>query len=188
MSRTKKFIIFSIIVIVLILISLFILWLMTMTRKLKFQVNNAKLTKFNLTNGSQLLFQLSLNMMVQNPNRGFGVFFDSIEVAVLYQDIKFSNMSLSPFYQGEEGKSLLNFRFDGQQLMNLDAEQLAVFTLEKLVDIFSIKVELRLHMRVKIGFIRIKLNPKVRCGLNLPLVSHGRSFLRFRIIGCFVAY
>uniref|UniRef100_A0A0A0LBJ3 Late embryogenesis abundant protein LEA-2 subgroup domain-containing protein n=1 Tax=Cucumis sativus TaxID=3659 RepID=A0A0A0LBJ3_CUCSA len=161
---------------------------MTMTRKLKFQVNNANLTQFNLTDDSQLLFQLSLNMTVKNPNRGFGVFFDSIEVAVLYQGIKFSNVSLSPFYQGQEGKSSLNFRFDGQQLMNLDAKQLAVFTLEQLVDIFSIKVELRLHMRVKIGFIRIKLNPKVRCGLNLPLISHERSLFRFRIIGCFVTY
>ncbi|XP_038904446.1 NDR1/HIN1-like protein 10 [Benincasa hispida] len=188
MSRTKKFIIFTIIIIVLVLISLFILWLITKTHKLKFQVTNANLTQFNFTDDSQLLFQLSLNMTVKNPNRGFGVFFDSIEVVVLYQDIKFSNVSLSPFYQGQEGKSLLNLSFDGQQLMNLDAQQLAVFTLEKLLDIFSIKLELRLRMRVKIGFIRIKLNPKVRCGLNLPLISHGRSFIRFRIIDCYVAY
>ncbi|KAG7028146.1 NDR1/HIN1-like protein 3, partial [Cucurbita argyrosperma subsp. argyrosperma] len=184
MSRTKKcMIIFLIIILVLVLLSLLIVWLITMANKIKFHVIDADLTQFNFTDDKQLLFDLTVNMKVKNPNRAFGVFFDRIEVTVLYQDIKFSNASLSPFYQDQDGSKLLKLKFDGQQLMNLNAEQLAVFGLEKLVETFTLKLEL-----LNIDLIKIKLKPKVRCGLNLPLISRGRTFLRFQIIGCHVAY
>ncbi|XP_023005830.1 NDR1/HIN1-like protein 3 [Cucurbita maxima] len=189
MSRTKKcMIIFLIIILVLVLLSLLIVWLITMANKIKFHVIGADLTQFNFTDDNQLLFDLTVNMKVKNPNRAFGVFFDRIEVTLLYQDIKFSNASMSPFYQGQDGSKLLKLKFDGQQLMNLNAEQLAVFGLEKLVEIFTLKLELRLQIRVNIDLIKIKLKPKVHCGLNLPLISRGRTFLRFQIIGCHVAY
>ncbi|XP_038904445.1 NDR1/HIN1-like protein 10 [Benincasa hispida] len=161
-----------------------------MTRKVQFHVVDADLTQFNFTtNNSQLLFNLNLNMTIKNPNLGFGIWFESIEVAVLYQDINIGNMSLSPFYQGDDqGTRLLKMKLYGQKLVKLNAEQLALLSVEKIAEIFSMKVEVCIQMRVKIGPIRFKIKPKVRCGMNVPLITSRRSFPRFRIIGCYVAY
>ncbi|XP_022144758.1 NDR1/HIN1-like protein 3 [Momordica charantia] len=185
----RPLLLFTIIIGVLFGFSLFILWLVAITHKVKFHVAGADLTQFNLTDDDQLLYNLDLNITAGNPSQRFGINFDNIQVAVLYHDIEFGNTTLAPFYQGQDGTRLLRMKFDGQRPVKLDAVRLAVFTLEQIAEIFSIQVELRLKIRVNVAVVKIKLNPKVDCGFNVPLLSRRRSsFLRFRIIGCRVRY
>lgn len=169
--------------------SLLVLYLVTITNKVKFHVAGADLTQFNFTDDGQFQYDLSLNITVKNPNLRAGIYFDAIEVTLSYEDIEIETLLLTPFYQGRKGKSLLVIQFEGQKPMNLEREKLEKFNLEKVVGVFSIDVELRLHLRVKFGLLKIfKVKPKVGCGFMVPLISRGTSFLRFQITGCHVHY
>ncbi|XP_010912375.1 NDR1/HIN1-like protein 10 [Elaeis guineensis] len=79
-----------------------IIWLVLRPRLPAFAVSSASVSAFNFSAPQQLLssdFDISLS--VQNPNHKMGIYYDSVEAAVLYGSDNIADTSLPPFYQAK---------------------------------------------------------------------------------------
>ncbi|GAB4833266.1 hypothetical protein Ancab_031513 [Ancistrocladus abbreviatus] len=183
-------IIFSILIFIGLIILVF--WLIVHPHVLKFHTTDASLTQFSLSSNSTansnntLLFNLSLNFTVRNPNRHIGVYFDQIEINAYYHDQSFSTASLDPFYQGHKNKTDLGpVVFKGQSTLVVGSDLVSDYDGEKSNGVFEIDVTLHLKVRFKLGLFKTgRYKPKVECDLKIPLSggnatsssSSGQSF------------
>ncbi|XP_038905332.1 NDR1/HIN1-like protein 3 [Benincasa hispida] len=176
-------------IVVIVGLAVLILWLIFRPNKVKFQVTDAKLTQFNLTD-NQLHYNLALNVTVRNPNRRIGVYYDTIEVAAVYKDQRLQTQWLPPFYQGYKTTAVITSVFSGQQLLLLAGQGLTEFNAETLAGVYEMNVWLNLRIRLKFGAVRIgKFKPKVNCEFKVPLTSDGGSVTSvFQSTGCDIDY
>jgi hypothetical protein len=62
--------------------------------------------------------------------------------------------------------------FVGQQFVLLGTRELSHFNAEKIAGVYTIDVKLYLKLRFKFGKAKFcGLNPKIKCGLKVPLSS-----------------
>ncbi|KAJ4979163.1 hypothetical protein NE237_009943 [Protea cynaroides] len=122
----------------------FIFRLLVRPPEVKFYVVTADLTQFELTNGSTLNYNLSLNMTVRNPNKKIGIYYDTLYATASYNYERFSWDFLQPFYQ------------------------------EKKAGFFYIDVKVYAGMIFKIGSVKTRRHwPDIECYLRVPLTSNG---------------
>ncbi|XP_030484105.2 NDR1/HIN1-like protein 3 [Cannabis sativa] len=160
-------------------IAALIIWLIFRPNQIKFHVTDAKLTQFNLTDSTtnNLRYNLALNITIRNPNKRIGVYYDRIEARAFYEGQRFSSIQLEKFYQGHKNTSVLSPVFNSQNLIVLNAEELAEFNQEKSSGTYSIDVKLYLRVRFKFGVIKTwRFKPRIECDLKVPLsAADGKS-------------
>ncbi|GMN39534.1 hypothetical protein TIFTF001_008772 [Ficus carica] len=150
-------------------------------QKMKVQINDATITKFNLTEANQthwLHYDLEFNVTIRNPNRIMGLYYDDFIPGVYYQSdektIKnYVDSRWMNFYQGKKNTTVMRFRFNGKrEVYLLEAGErtryIERFEKEKSAGIFSLDWKVEFRTRVKLGAIRIGIfQPKLRCGSSL---------------------
>lgn len=158
-------------IIVIVGIAVLVFWLVVRPHKVKFEVNEATLTEFNLSNNT-LYYDLALNMTIRNPNKRLGIYYDKIEASPYYEDQRLTTITLTPFYQGHKNTTVLEPAFTGQNMVLLSGSELTSYNSENASGVYSVNVKFSLRVRFKLGKIKTpKYKPKVDCDLTVPLSS-----------------
>ncbi|KAI3957979.1 hypothetical protein MKW98_020621 [Papaver atlanticum] len=136
---------------------------------LKYHVDNASLTQFNVTGNDMLHYELAVDLSLRNPNTKIGVYYDQIEARALYDGQRFDSIMLTPFYQGHKNTTTLHPVFKGQRLLpNVQG----AYDNDVSDGKFNIEVKLYIKMRYKAGDVEtIRVNPGYKCELEVPLGS-----------------
>nr|GLL46100.1 NDR1/HIN1-Like protein 3-like [Ipomoea trifida] len=163
-----------------------VLWLVLRPNKVKFYVDDAALTQFDLsTTNSSLYYNLALNFTVRNPNKRIGIYYDHFEASAFYKGQRFSTQNLETFYQGHKNTTNLSTAFRSNNIVSLDSGDRSSYNDEKGRGIYEIDVKLYLRIRLKIGWIKTrKIKPTIECDLKVPLQSNGRSSGSFERTRC----
>ncbi|KAI3957981.1 hypothetical protein MKW98_020623 [Papaver atlanticum] len=154
-------------------IAVLIVWLILRPiNRLKYQVDNASLTQFNVTGNDMLHYDLAVDLNLRNPNKKIGVYYDQIEARAFYDGQRFDSVMLTPFYQGHKNTTILRPVFKGQHLL---PNVLGEFNQDKADGKFNVEVKLYLKMRFKAGLVKTtKFKPKVKCEFQVPVGSSVR--------------
>ncbi|KAL1318302.1 hypothetical protein HN51_070577 [Arachis hypogaea] len=162
------------------ILSIFLFWIIISPSIVKFQVTNASLTQFNLTNNNTTLnYKFKVNITARNPNNNVVVYYRRITAYAWYKDRNFAAVNLAPFDQGHKNTTLLQEAvFEGQNSIRLGSKQIAEYNMERSVGIFNdLAVDLDVRIRAKFGrFKSSRFNPPVvQCRrLRVPLISNGK--------------
>ncbi|QHO49725.1 Putative syntaxin [Arachis hypogaea] len=98
------------------ILSIFLFWIIISPSSVKFQVTNASLTQFNLSNNTTTLnYKFKVNITARNPKNNVVVYYRRITAYVWYKDRYFATINLVPFDQGHKNTTLLQEPvFEGQ--------------------------------------------------------------------------
>ncbi|XP_047976333.1 NDR1/HIN1-like protein 3 [Salvia hispanica] len=164
-------ILFTILIIVGIVVLVF--WLVFRPNTVKFHVNEASLTEFNIRNNT-LHYNLALNLTIRNPNKRIGIYYDRIEARAFYQGQRFHTVDLQKFYQGKKNTSNVSAEFKGSQLVPLGAKEMSKYNEDLSAGRYDIDIKLYLRIRLKFWFVKsTRVKPKIDCDLDIPLSSNG---------------
>lgn len=180
-------IIFQIVCTILVVaaVAVVIFWLIYRPSPVKFYVNDATLTQFDLsTTNNTVYYNLALNMTVRNPNKRIGIYYDNIEARALYEGERFATTNLETFYQGHKTTDYLSPVFKGQNILVLGSKDLSTYNKDKTAGSYDIDVKLYLKLRFKMGAFKPKFKPRIECDLKLPLESTGGTSGNFQTKKC----
>ncbi|KAK4582833.1 hypothetical protein RGQ29_025847 [Quercus rubra] len=167
--------------------AVFIFWLIFRPKEVKFHVTDATLTRFNFnTTNNTLYYNLSANITLRNSNKRVGVNYNSIEAIAYYQKKLFSNVGLTPFYQGHKNTSILRPVFEGQKDMSLQVLDLSKMNEEMSAGVFGIDIRLSVQISINYGkFKTFKFKPRmIYCPLKVPLSDNGTVAEGFKTTQC----
>ncbi|CAN8290355.1 unnamed protein product [Cochlearia groenlandica] len=145
-----------------------------------FQVQDAKLTRFDLDFDKSILsYNLSLTFVVRNPNNYFGFQYDEFGAMVYYNEeiLSSSLVSFPMFYQGHKRTTVLGAVFQGQDRVLLGSDGRMRFENDKKGGACGIDVMVRIKMsRVLFGHLITKtMNPIVGFHVIVPFGSSNSS-------------
>nr|XP_043634070.1 NDR1/HIN1-like protein 3 [Erigeron canadensis] len=157
-------------IIVFIGILVLVLWLVYRPNMPKFHVNEAALTQFTLSpNNNTLYYNLAVNMTFRNPNKRIGLYYDRIEARAEYYDQRFATRNLETFYLGHKQEKDLTTVFSGEQIIVLENDDRLKYNSERSAGVYNIDLNLKLRMRLKVGWAKPKYKPKFECDLRVPM-------------------
>ncbi|KAL1318328.1 hypothetical protein AAHE18_15G198400 [Arachis hypogaea] len=163
------------------ILSIFLFWIIISPSSVKFQVTNASLTQFNLTNNNTTLnYKFKVNIIARNPNNNVVVYYRRITAYAWYKDRYFATVNLAPFDQGHKNTTLLQ------------EAQIAEYNMERSVGIFNdLAVDLDVTIRAKFGRIKSsRFDPQfVKCRrLRVPLILNAKPAATFNVRRCSSPY
>ncbi|GAU45895.1 hypothetical protein TSUD_24970 [Trifolium subterraneum] len=170
-------------IIIAVVIFAVLFWLIVHPNYIKFTITDASLTQFNFRNNNTLHYDLSVNIMIRNPNRRVGIYYDNIEMLAFYKDVRFGSQTFGKFFQSHKNTSFLKAVFRGQKVIALSSDQIRELNKGTKNGVYAIVVKVFLKARFKFGFFKTwEGNPKVGCDLQVPLksgneISSGNEFL-----------
>ncbi|KAL1371380.1 hypothetical protein AAHE18_01G127200 [Arachis hypogaea] len=154
------------------ILSIFLFWIIISPSSVKFQVTNASLTQFNLSNNTTTLnYKFKVNITARNPKNNVVVYYRRITAYVWYKDRYFATINLVPFDQGHKNTTLLQEPVP---------KQIAEYNMERSVEIFNdLAVNLDVTIRAKFG--RFKSS-------RVPSISNGKPAATFNVRRCSSPY
>ncbi|XP_058087793.1 NDR1/HIN1-like protein 3 [Magnolia sinica] len=163
-------------IIVVLGITTLVLWLVFRPSKMKVYVRSATLTEFDLITNNTLHYNLTLDVVIRNPNKRIGIYYDRLEAKAYYEGERFAYSPLPAFYQGHKNTTNLRPVFVGDVPIRLENSDVVDFNREKGEGFFSIDVEIYARIRFKIGSVKTKrFKPDFECELKVPLTTNGSS-------------
>ena len=109
-------------------------------------VSQASLTQFNLTivpGGNNLAYNLRTTILIQNPNRRDGIYYDQIDAIASYRDKIFGSVRLPSFHQRRRTTIAVQPVFSGQSAIVLNSADLQEFDKQKKARVYDVTVLLR---------------------------------------------
>lgn len=148
-----------------------IIWLAVHPRKLRYSIEHGSITGFNLSN-DRLNSNFDFVLRADNPNRRISLYYDKIDVTVLYEDQKLSINNVHPFYQPRRNVTFVH--------LDLVAKNATIYEstardlkMERAGGDLSLDVKIRAKIRLKVGLFKIHRTLKVDCeSLSVPFDSH----------------
>ncbi|CAN6439086.1 unnamed protein product [Victoria cruziana] len=163
-------------IVVVLGIAALVVWLVLRPTAINFYVEEASLTRFNLTNATTLHYDLKLNVSIRNDNKKIGIDYDKLEATPYYAGERFGWDQLPGFYQGHRNTTVLQIAFKGQALILPGDFVASVFDDQKARGFYYLDVKIKPKMRFKIGHLKTtEYSPKVWCYLQLALDSKNSS-------------
>ncbi|KAL5709199.1 hypothetical protein ACHQM5_019914 [Ranunculus cassubicifolius] len=155
-------------IIVVLGIAALVAWLIVRPKEVKWYAVDADLKQFNLNNSNTLNYDLTLNMQGTLTK---GWVFIMIELKLLFL-IKGKDSGgcwgkkrrwagLPTFYQGHKNTTNLVASFQGQQVVQLNRNEIDRFTQERNNGGFEIGVKIYLRIRYKVGSIKSRLELQI---------------------------
>ncbi|KZV39321.1 hypothetical protein F511_23458 [Dorcoceras hygrometricum] len=176
-SRLLRFIALAALAsIILAVLAIIIIWASVQPRKLKYSMEHASISGYNLTN-DVLNANFHFVLRANNPNKRVSLYYDRIDVSVLYEDQILSVGNLAPFYQPRRNVTHLDIHLaaKNQKIYGAVARDLRV---DRASGDADLDVKIRAKIRLKIGVFKIHRKLKVLCeSLRAPF-SSSRGFQR----------
>ncbi|KAM2878259.1 hypothetical protein FF1_013880 [Malus domestica] len=148
-----------------------------------YQVTDASLTQFNLTaTNNTILYNLSLNMTVQNRNKWNDFHYEHFEAVPSYKNQDLSKSILEPFGVAHRDTYDLNPLFKGLRpvtaLTNEEASNFRNST------VFYITLKIYFKYWTKIAVYKDEKELQMACYLKVPLSSTGKLAENFQSTKC----
>lgn len=142
-------------------LTILIIWLAVQPRKLKYSIEHGSINGFNLS-GDHLNAELDFVLRAHNPNRHVSLYYDRIDVTVMYEDQKLSVNNVHPFYQRRRNVTFVD--------LDLEAKNAAVYgatardlKMERASGELNLNVRIRAKIRLKVGVFKIHRKLKINC-------------------------
>ncbi|PIA56883.1 hypothetical protein AQUCO_00700915v1 [Aquilegia coerulea] len=163
----------------------------------EFHVVNASLAEFDFitnNNVNTIVYNLSIEARVRNPNKKIGYYYDRIDGKAFYEKEQFAYIILGDhFYQGHKNNTMLHILFQGNSSIPLQGSKLEKFSKEfdKAKNDGAVKFYIRfgVRCRLKIGHYKsIYSKPKIHCYLRVPLLTNNGTSIVFFGTTCDVGF
>ncbi|XP_073027710.1 NDR1/HIN1-like protein 10 [Primulina eburnea] len=147
-----------------------IIWVSIQPRKLKYSMEHSSIGAYNQTKDI-LNAKFHFVLRAHNPNKRVSLYYDRIDVSVLYEDQILSVGTVAPFYQPRRNVTHLDLDLaaKNEKLYGAVARDLKVDQASGDADL---NVKIRAKIRLKIGVFKIHRKLKVLCeSLRVPFSS-----------------
>ncbi|ERM93973.1 NDR1/HIN1-like protein 13 [Amborella trichopoda] len=141
-----------------------------------FSVSSVSLSTFNLTKGSHLNSEISLQINARNPNKKLVYVYDPFELSLSTGDVPLGQDSFPGFVHGTQNSTLMKFDVKNSNAA-VDSAQLGA--LQSAQNKKSLELSLRLDtkVRAKVGSAKSgKIRVRVSCdGINAAIGGKGKD-------------
>ncbi|RAL51491.1 unnamed protein product [Cuscuta campestris] len=145
-----------------------IIWLSVHPRKFHYSIEHAVISKYNLTN-NRLNSNFYMVLRAENPNRRMSMYYDRIDVTVLYEDQKLSINNVHPFYQPRRNITHLDMYLVAKDATVYGAVARDLGMHQASGGALSLDVKIKAKIRQKVGVFKIHRKLKIFCGkVNVP--------------------
>ncbi|KAI3523358.1 hypothetical protein L1887_01422 [Cichorium endivia] len=155
--------------IVLVGLVILIIWLTIKPKKLVYSIDDGSIHNYNLSNGNHLNSTYNFILRAYNPNKKVSIYYDKVDIAVLYDDETLTRGTIDPFYQPKRNATrfMLNLASHDVLLPDQIARDLKV---ERTSGRVEMTVKLRARIRFKVGVWKSRhYHMKVSCA---PIMVH----------------
>ncbi|KAI3679459.1 hypothetical protein L2E82_51370 [Cichorium intybus] len=155
--------------IVLVGLVILIVWLTIKPKKLVYSIDDGSIHNYNLSNGNHLNSTYNFILRAYNPNKKVSIYYDKVDIAVLYDDETLTRGTIDPFYQPKKNATrfMLNLASHDVPLPDQIARDLKV---ERTSGRVEMTVKLRARIRFKVGVWKSRhYHMKVSCA---PIMVH----------------
>ncbi|KAK7328002.1 hypothetical protein VNO77_22096 [Canavalia gladiata] len=164
--------------IILVGIAVLIIWLVLKPKRLEYSVEDAAIHKFNLTDANHLYANFDFTIRAYNPNSRVSLYYDSVEVAVRYEDQTLATNAVQPFFQSHKNVTRLHVGLTAQTVALYDSVPKDL-RLERSSGDIELDVLLRARIRFKVGVWKSKHRiMTIFCSPVFLTFSKAKSFQR----------
>ncbi|XP_020111362.1 NDR1/HIN1-like protein 3 [Ananas comosus] len=167
-------------------------WLIFRPRRIGASVDSASLTEFALSPSGALLFNLTADLSLRNPNSRIGVYYDRLDAAAFYSGALLgpADSPFPEFYQHPKTTTAVSAVFKGRTA-GVGAGVSDAFGREKGEGAFRVEITVHAKLRYKVWFAKVHgFKPKVDCVVKLlpPPPTAVSSAAAFAPTKCSVDY
>ncbi|ONK77546.1 uncharacterized protein A4U43_C02F7700 [Asparagus officinalis] len=161
----------------------FILWIIYRPKTVRAHVTAVFPSVFTLTSNSTLVYNFTLHVSIQNPNRKVGLYYDDISAEAQYDSIPFGLVyKFPPFFQHKRNITVFPLVFVGRAFGLRSVQK--KFEREKREGWFYVELKICTKMRLKIEFVKVgRYSPEIDCAVKLPVMANG-SDVKFERSEC----
>lgn len=158
--------------IVLVGLTVLIIWLTIKPKKLVYVIEDGSVHNYNITNGNHLNASYNFILRAYNPNKKVSVYYDKVDVTVLYDDETLSRGTIDPFYQPKRNATRFKLNLDSHDVV-LTEQTARDLKMERSSGRVEMEVKLRARIRFKVGGWKSRhYRLKVSCA---PIMAHFSS-------------
>ncbi|KAL7594693.1 uncharacterized protein At1g08160 [Lactuca sativa] len=157
------------VLIVLVGLTILIIWLTIKPKKLVYSIDDGSINNYNLSDGNHLNSTYDFILRAYNPNKKVSVYYDKVDIEVLYDDETLSRGIIDPFHQPKRNATRfkLNLASHDVQLSDQIARDLKA---ERTSGRVEMTVKLKARIRFKVGVWKSRhYHMKVSCA---PIMVH----------------
>eukprot|EP01018_Ginkgo_biloba_P018520 Gb_00667 [translate_table: standard] len=159
--------------IVVVGLTVLIIWLSLQPHKPKYYLDYGSVSQFKITSDGLVDTNVRFNITTRNSNRRIGIYYDRIQLFLLYDDEEIGWASLSPFYQGHKNTTFLHANVAGQ-LVSLHPDVSRDLKLEHSSGKVDLMLRLYARIRFKVGSWKSKhYTLKMKCKHAIMHVQGG---------------
>ncbi|XP_028756890.1 uncharacterized protein At1g08160-like [Neltuma alba] len=155
-----------------------IIWLVVKPKRFMYSVEDASIHNFNLTDANHLYANFDFNIRAYNPNSRVSIYYDTMEVAVVYEDQTLATNAVQPFIQRH--RNVTNLK------VSLTAKTVALYgslpkdlKLERSSGDIELDVWIKARIRFKVGLWKSNdRTMKIFCSPVLVHFSKSKNFER----------
>ncbi|XP_071730973.1 uncharacterized protein At1g08160-like [Rutidosis leptorrhynchoides] len=168
--------------IVLVGLIILIIWLTIKPKKLVYTIEDGSIHNYNLTNGNHLNASYFFILRAYNPNKKVSIFYDKVDINVLYDDQTVSRGTIDPFYQPKRNATRFKLNLDSHDVA-LPEQTARDLKMERSSGRMEMEVKLRARLRFKVGVWKSRhYRLKVSCA---PIMAHfSSSSKNFQMTKC----
>ncbi|KAK1435113.1 hypothetical protein QVD17_00873 [Tagetes erecta] len=184
--KLMKLIIFVLLaLIILVGLTVLIIWLTIRPRKLVYFIENGSIHNYNLSNGNHLNATYNFILSAHNPNKKVSIYYDKVDINVLYDDETISRGTINPFYQPKRNTTRFKLNLASHDVVLLDPIARDIKE-ERSSGQLKLHVKLKARIRFKVGVWKSRhYRMKVSCA---PIMVHFSSSKGFQRTKCDVDF
>ncbi|KAI9076213.1 hypothetical protein K1719_041786 [Acacia pycnantha] len=159
-------------------IAVLIIWLVVKPKRFEYSVEDASIHNFNLTDANHLYANFDFNIRAYNPNSRVSIYYDTMEMSVVYEDQTLATNAIQPFFQRHRNVTNLQVK--------LTAKTVALYgslpkdlKLERRSGDIELDVWIKARIRFTVGLWKSRdRTMKIFCSPVLVHFSRSKNFER----------
>ncbi|KAL8217193.1 hypothetical protein R6Q57_024030 [Mikania cordata] len=165
--------------IVIVGLTILIIWLTIRPKKLVYSIDDGSIQNYNLSNTNHLNAQYKFILRAYNPNKKVSVYYDKVDIAVLYDADTISRGTIDPFHQPKRNATRFWLNLSSHDV-SLHDNVARDFKLERSSGRVELVVNLKARIRFKVGAWKSRhYHMKVSCApVMLNFSSSSKGFQR----------
>ncbi|KVH90744.1 uncharacterized protein At1g08160 [Cynara cardunculus var. scolymus] len=168
--------------IVLVGLTILIIWLTIKPKKLVYSIDDAAVHNYVLSNSNHLNATYYFILRAYNPNKKVSIYYDKVDVVVLYDDETLSTGTIDPFYQPKRNATSFKLNLSSRDV-SLPQQIARDMKVERSSGQIEMTVKLKARIRFKVGVWKSRhYGMRVTCA---PIMVHySYSSKGFQKISC----
>ncbi|KAK9079094.1 hypothetical protein SSX86_000764 [Deinandra increscens subsp. villosa] len=155
--------------IVLVGLTVLIIWLTIKPKKLVYSIDDGSIHNYNLSNANHLNATYNFILRAYNPNKKVSVYYDKVDIVVMYDDDTLSRGTIDPFHQPKRNATRFKLNLASHDVPLRDDVAREIKT-ERSSGRVEMTVKLKARIRFKVGAWKSRhYHMKVSCA---PIMVH----------------